>query len=132
MAAKPESVSFDATVAATGNNTGIVVPDEVIKRLAAGRRPPVLVNLNGYEYRNTIGVMNGKHLISVSAAVSTSWAVRTVTMIRPVSEKRRPDGAPDGPLIRAPFPPSMHSRTPIAASPSCGYETQSGKSAKSP
>ena len=39
------------------------------ERLAAGRRPPVLVNLNGYEYRNTVGVMNGKHLISVSAAV---------------------------------------------------------------
>ena len=57
MAAKPESVSFDATVAATGNNTGIVVPDEVIERLAAGRRPPVLVNLNGYEYRNTAGMM---------------------------------------------------------------------------
>src|ERR1700722_6990338 len=69
MAGKPESFSFDAPPAATGNNTGIVVPDEVIERLAAGRRPPVLVNLNGYGYRNTIGVMNGKHLISVSAAV---------------------------------------------------------------
>jgi hypothetical protein len=76
MAAKPESVSFDATVAATGNNTGIVVPDEVIERLAAGRRPSVLVNLNGYEYRNTVGVMNGKHLISVSAAVRAATGLR--------------------------------------------------------
>ena len=63
------SVTFDTTVAATGNNTGIVVPDELIERLGAGRRPAVIVNLNGYEYRNTVGVMGGRHLISVSAAV---------------------------------------------------------------
>jgi hypothetical protein len=69
MAAKPGSVSFDTTITATGNNTGIVVPDEVIEQLAAGRRPPVLISVNGFEYRNTIGVMNGRHLISVSAAV---------------------------------------------------------------
>lgn len=63
------SVTFDTTVAATGNNTGIVVPDELIERLGAGRRPAVIVNLNGYEYRNTVGVMGGRHMISVSAAV---------------------------------------------------------------
>jgi hypothetical protein len=69
MAAKPSSVTFETTVAASGNNTGIVVPDEVIERLAAGKRPPVLVNVNGYEYRNTVAVMGGRHMISISAAV---------------------------------------------------------------
>ncbi len=63
------SVSFDTTVTATGNNTGIVVPDNLIDELGAGRRPAVVVNVNGYEYRNTVGVMGGKHMISVSAAV---------------------------------------------------------------
>ncbi len=63
------SVVFDTTVAATGNNTGIVVPDELIERFGAGRRPSVMVTVNGYEYRNTVGVMSGKHMISVSAAV---------------------------------------------------------------
>ena len=63
------SVTFDTTVAATGNNTGIVVPDELIERLGAGRRPAVTVNVNGYEYQNTVGVMGGRHLISISAAV---------------------------------------------------------------
>jgi hypothetical protein len=72
MAAKPGSVSFEATVAATGNKTGIVVPDEVIEQLVAGRRPPGLISLNGFEYRNTVGVMNGKPMISVSAAVRTA------------------------------------------------------------
>ena len=63
------SVAFDTTVTATGNNTGIVVPDNLIERLGAGRRPAVVVNVNGYEYRNTVGVMGGKHMISISAAV---------------------------------------------------------------
>jgi hypothetical protein len=69
MPAKPNSVTFDTTVAASGNNTGIEVPAEAIERLAAGKRPPVLVNVNGYEYRNTVAVMGGKHMISISAAV---------------------------------------------------------------
>ena len=64
-----ESVTFDTTVIATGNNTGIVVPDEMIERLGAGRRPAVVVNVNGYQYRNTVGVMGGRHMISISAAV---------------------------------------------------------------
>src|ERR1700733_6912542 len=63
------SIEFDTTVLATGNKTGIVVPDELIERLSAGRRPSVVVNVNGYEYRNTVGVMGGKHMISISAAV---------------------------------------------------------------
>ena len=65
----PASVAFDTTVTATGNNTGIVVPDNLIDDLGAGRRPAVVVNVNGYEYRNTVGVMGGKHMISISAAV---------------------------------------------------------------
>jgi antitoxin component of MazEF toxin-antitoxin module len=63
------SVKFDTTVTATGNNTGIVVPEDVIERLRAGKRPAVVVKVNGYQYRSTIGVMGGKHMISISAAV---------------------------------------------------------------
>lgn len=75
-ASKPKSVTFEATVAATGNNTGIVVPGEVIEQLAAGKRPPVLVIVNGYEYRSTVGVMGGRHMISVSAAVRTATGLK--------------------------------------------------------
>lgn len=63
------NAEFDTTLAATGNNTGIVVPEEVIDQLGGGRKPAVAVNVNGYEYRNTVGVMGGKYMISVSAAV---------------------------------------------------------------
>src|SRR5580693_2755296 len=68
--------AFETTVAVTGNNTGIVVPEKAIEQLAAGNRPPVLVTVNGYEYRNTIGVMGGKHLISMSAAVRKATGLK--------------------------------------------------------
>lgn len=76
MTAEPSSVTFQTTVAATGNNTGIVVPEKAIEQLAAGKRPPVLVTVNGYEYRNTVGVMGGKHLISISAAVRKATGLK--------------------------------------------------------
>jgi Bacteriocin-protection, YdeI or OmpD-Associated/Domain of unknown function (DUF1905) len=82
MAAEPNSVTFETTVAASGNNTGIVVPDEVIERLAAGKRPPVLVNVNGYEYRNTVAVMGGRHMISISAAVRNATGLKGGDPIR--------------------------------------------------
>ena len=65
----PASIAFDTTVTAAGNNTGIVVPDNVIERLGAGRRPAVVVTVNGHQYRSTVAVMGGKHMISISAAV---------------------------------------------------------------
>ena len=58
---KAQERDVRTTVAASGNNTGIVVPDEVIGQLAAGKRPPARVKVNGYEYRNTVGVMGGRH-----------------------------------------------------------------------
>ena len=61
--------AFETTVTAMGNNTGIVVPAEIIEKLGSGKRPAVIVRVNGYEYRNTVGVMGGRHLISISSAV---------------------------------------------------------------
>lgn len=68
-APEPTRVTFETTVAASGNNTGIVVPDEVVEQLAAGKRPAVIVDVNGYEYRNTVAVMGGRYLIGISATV---------------------------------------------------------------
>lgn len=51
----------------TGNNTGIEVPPEVIEALGAGKKPPVVVTVNGYEYRNTVAVMGGRFMISFSS-----------------------------------------------------------------
>ena len=55
MPAEPTSkaISFNTTLSAFGNNTGIVVPVDVVDRLGAGKRPAVEVDLNGYVYRTT-------------------------------------------------------------------------------
>ena len=82
MAAEPNSVTFQTTVAASGNNTGIEVPGDLIEQLAAGKRPPVLVNVNGYEYRNTVAVMGGRHMISISGAVRNATGLKGGDPIR--------------------------------------------------
>lgn len=63
------SVSFSTTLSSFGNNTGIEVPPAVIEQLGAGQRPPVLVDVNGHQFRSTVGVMKGKHLVGVSSAI---------------------------------------------------------------
>lgn len=50
-----------------GNNTGIDVPADVVAALDAGKRPAVVVNVNGYEYRSTVAPMGGKYLLPFSA-----------------------------------------------------------------
>ncbi len=64
-----DGVTFQTTLTASGNNTGIVVPDDVIEHLGRGKRPSVLVTVNGYDYRSTVAVMGGRYLIGLSAAV---------------------------------------------------------------
>jgi hypothetical protein len=58
---------FETTMSQFGNNTGIEVPAEVIEELGGGRRPALVVTVDGFTYRSTVGVMAGKHLIPFSA-----------------------------------------------------------------
>lgn len=60
-------VKFNTTIFQEGNNTGIQVPEEVVEKLASGKRPAVKVTLNGFTYRSTIAVMGSKYLIPLSA-----------------------------------------------------------------
>jgi hypothetical protein len=60
-------VKFSTTMFQLGNNTSIEVPAEVVAALDAGKRPPVVVNVNGYEYRSTVAPMGDKYLLPFSA-----------------------------------------------------------------
>jgi len=62
-----KSITFDTTLSSFGNNTGIEVPSEVIKQLNAGKRPSLIVKVNGYTYQCAPGIMGGKTLISFSS-----------------------------------------------------------------
>ncbi|WP_273734402.1 YdeI/OmpD-associated family protein [Mycolicibacterium septicum] len=60
-------MKFSTTMFQDGNNTGIEVPAEVVDALGAGKRPAVVVDVNGYRYRSTIAPMGGRFLIPFSA-----------------------------------------------------------------
>ena len=90
--ADTEGVTFETTLTASGNNTGIVVPNDVIEQLGRGKRPPVLVTVNGYEYRSTVAVMGGQYLIGVSAAVRAATGLKggdAISVTLRVADTRR-------------------------------------------
>jgi hypothetical protein len=59
---------FRTTMQSAGKTAlGFEIPAEVVEGLGAGKRPPVLVTINGYTYRNTVAVYGGTYMIGVSA-----------------------------------------------------------------
>jgi hypothetical protein len=60
---------FRTTLEGAGKTaTGFRVPAEVVAALGKGKRPPVVVTLNGtYTYRNTVAVYGDEYLLGVSA-----------------------------------------------------------------
>jgi hypothetical protein len=59
---------FRTTLLSAGKTAlGFEIPPEVVEGLGAGKRPPVLVTINGYTYRNTVAVYGGVFMIGVSA-----------------------------------------------------------------
>jgi hypothetical protein len=64
----PAPITFTATLELAGKTaTGVQVPDDVVERLGAGKRPPVVVTVNGHTWRSTIAVMGGRFLLGVAA-----------------------------------------------------------------
>ena len=63
-----EKSSFRTILKLAGKTaTGFEIPAAVVEALGAGKKPPVLVTLNGgYTYRNTIAVYGGVYMIGVS------------------------------------------------------------------
>lgn len=63
-------MKFSTTMLRMGNNTGIEVPVEVVDALSAGKRPAVVVDVNGYRYRSTIAPMGVKAADSRSRRIA--------------------------------------------------------------
>ena len=58
---------FKTTLDSAGKNAaGFRVPPEVVEALGKGKRPPVVVTINGYSYRNTVAVYGDAYLIGVA------------------------------------------------------------------
>src|SRR6478672_2754718 len=59
---------FTTTLDPAGKNAaGFRVPREVVEALGNGKRPPVIVTINGYTYRNTVAVYGDEFLLGVAA-----------------------------------------------------------------
>ena len=67
---------FETTMFLSGNNTGVEVPPEVVESFGAGKRPPVVVTVNGFEYRSTIAPMGGMFLIPFSSDKRAATGIR--------------------------------------------------------
>lgn len=64
----PNRLSFHTAILQGDKTaTGIQVPDAIVERLGAGKRPPVRVTINGYTYRSSIASLGGKFMLGVSA-----------------------------------------------------------------
>ena len=58
---------FRTTLLSAGKTAlGFEVPPAVVDGLGAGKRPRVLVTINGFTYRNTVAVYGGVYMIGVS------------------------------------------------------------------
>ncbi|MGN6524072.1 MAG: YdeI/OmpD-associated family protein [Actinomycetes bacterium] len=62
------TTTFETVVLGLGNNTGIEVPEANLAELGGGKRPPVVVDVNGYRYQSTPGVMGGRVLLPLAKA----------------------------------------------------------------
>jgi hypothetical protein len=61
-------MKFRTTLELAGKTaTGFRIPADVVEALGKGKRPPVLVTINGYTYRNTVAVYGDEYLLGVSA-----------------------------------------------------------------
>jgi hypothetical protein len=59
---------FKTTLELAGKTaTGFRIPPDIVESFGKGKRPPVLVTINGYTYRNTVAVYDDEYLLGVSA-----------------------------------------------------------------
>ncbi len=83
---------FEVTLESEGSGLFIALPFDV--KAEFGRaKPPVIVSINGYEYRSTVAVYAGKYYLPVkkahrqAAGVSPGQTVRVI--VKPDEEPRR-------------------------------------------
>jgi hypothetical protein len=68
---------FRAELESTGKNTaGFEVPESLVDDLGGGKRPKVVVTVNGHQFRTSIAPMGGRFLLGVSAERRDAAGVR--------------------------------------------------------
>lgn len=69
--------TFRTTVRQTGKESaGIEIPPSVIEGLGGTKVPRVVVSVNAYAYRSTVGIVDGKPMVSFSAEHRAASGIR--------------------------------------------------------
>jgi len=92
-------MDFTTELLATGGTTtGFEVPEDVVERLGGGRRPKVVVTVEGHTWRTSIASMGGRFLLGASAAVREASGIsagHTYTVTVEVDTAPRTVDVPD-------------------------------------
>jgi len=89
---------FDAVVTAEGPGVFVEVPAGVVEALGAGRRPAVVVEINGHRHRSTPAVYGGRSYLPLRKDVRQAAGIeagQTVTVGLELDEQPRDVAVPD-------------------------------------
>jgi hypothetical protein len=56
---------------------GLEVPDKIVEALGDGKRPPVVITINGHTWKSRVAVMRGRNLLGLSIANRQAAGVET-------------------------------------------------------
>jgi hypothetical protein len=56
---------------------GLEVPPEVVEAIGGGKRPKVVITINGHSWRSAVAIMRGRHLLGLSIANRQAAGVET-------------------------------------------------------
>jgi hypothetical protein len=82
---------FEAVVQREDEGVFVEVPAAVIAALGSGKRPPVVVEVNGYRYPSTPAVYGGRHLLGFRREVREAAGIevgQTLTVTLELDEER--------------------------------------------
>jgi hypothetical protein len=70
-------MKFHTTLLQGGKTaTGIEIPSEILEKLAAGKKPPVKLTVNGYAYRSTVATIDGRYMVGFNADHRAASGIR--------------------------------------------------------
>lgn len=69
--------------------TGFEMPTEVVEALGKGKKPPVIVTINGHSYRSSVAVMGGRFLCGVAAIADAKTPETRARRIASALTKRK-------------------------------------------
>lgn len=56
---------------------GLEVPEEVVEALGGGKRPPVIITVNGHTWKSRVAIMRGRCLLGLSNANRSAAGLTT-------------------------------------------------------